>query len=127
MDEQVSQGAQRVDIPAGFSGWWCPRCSQACPAIPEDLDARETKCTHCRKWTAVWIPPSSPTANVQRSPGTARERAGEERCLKAGAPWERKRPTSEAAVRLFEHMKDVIEHPELEPDLRKLDHERAIE
>lgn len=112
--------AQRFDVPAGYSGWWCYR---KCGAVEiDDTLGSPARCPKCHKPTAVWIPPglSEPPA-VQ---GTPREKAGEKRALSAGAEWQRKQPRSEDAKRLFDHMRLVNEHPEIEPDLRKLEDEQ---
>lgn len=120
--------AQRLQVPAGFSGWWCTRCEREALNIPEEIDAAQAQCKRCHKWTAFWIPAGlgqvSSDASVQVS---SRARAGEERRLKAGAEWQRKMPTSEDAKRLFAHVRQVIENPELEPDLRKLDERSGAE
>lgn len=117
--------AQRFAVPAGFSGWWCYR---KCGAVEiDDTLGSPARCPKCHKPTAVWIPAlaggeltAPPTA-----PATKRERAGEARALSAGAPWERKMPTAADAKRLFDHARQVIEQPDLEPDLRKLEDEQA--
>jgi len=44
----------------------------------------------------------------------------------AGGPWVRQRPRDEEAKRLFAHMRDVTEHPELNPDLRVIDDEEYM-
>lgn len=41
--------------------------------------------------------------------------------------WTRVRPRDERAKELFAHMQAVIETPELNPDLRQIEHEKAIE
>ena len=113
---------EQVQTPAGFSGWWCARCEQACPSIPADLDAAQARCPHCHKWTAVWIPPGQMTEDSgQRPAGTARARANEARALSAGVEWERQQPTAERAKELFQHIENVIENPGLEPDLKKIE------
>lgn len=111
-----------MKVPAGFSGWWCARCEQACPTIPEDLDAAQTRCPHCHKWTAHWVPPQS-TGPV--APASQRERTAEARALAAGPEHERQRPKDERGKELFDHIRHVIEHPGTEPDLRKIDAEDA--
>lgn len=116
--------AQRFNVPAGFSGWWCARCEAACPTIPDDVDAAQTKCPKCHRWTAWWIPPSQTAEGGGQK--AARQPAG--RALEsemAGPTWERKRPRDEDAKRLFEHMHAVIENPGLNPSLRELDEEQA--
>lgn len=47
-----------VSVPFGFSGWWCERCEKPAPGIPEEAEG-PAKCPHCRKWTAMWIPPAA--------------------------------------------------------------------
>lgn len=94
----------RVVVPAGFTGWWCERCEKAV-RLPDELGS-PARCPHCKKPTAVWIPPA-PTAEVRE--------------LKAGAPWERKRPTDTRGEELFKHLHEVIETPGLNPDLREIE------
>lgn len=121
--------AQRFNVPAGFSGHWCTRCEVGIEGIPEEA-GNPAKCPRCRHYTVFYIPTGlgeglgevSSDASVQVS---SRDRAGEERRLKAGVEFVRKMPTSEDAKRLFDHMKEVIENPDIEPDLRKLDDEAA--
>lgn len=113
--------AQRFNVPAGFSGHWCTRCEKPAVGIPEEAGS-PAKCPKCRHYTVWWIPQSSPMSEVQSPmPGTARARAGEARALSAGPEHERKRPRDEDAKRLFDHVRNVIENPELNPDLRALD------
>jgi hypothetical protein len=100
----------RLFVPEGFSGWWCDRCEKPVAGIPDEAGS-PAKCPHCRKWTVQWIPPAAPDLTVRE--------------LKAGAPWERQMPTACDAKRLFEHVRQVIENPDLEPDLRKIDEEAA--
>jgi len=112
--------AQRFDVPAGFSGWWCYR---KCGAVEiDDTLGSPARCPKCHKPTAVWVPKSE----VSSGQVSRRQPAG--RALQsemAGAPWQRKMPTAEDARRLFDHVRNVIEHPDLEPDLRKIDEEDA--
>jgi hypothetical protein len=119
--------AQRLQVPAGFSGWWCTRCAAAVENIPDEIDAAQTKCPTCHKWTAYWIPGGNVEMGMMNDEGKPkRQPAG--RALEsemAGPGWERKRPRDEDARRLFEHVRNVIENPDLEPDLRKLDDEAA--
>lgn len=45
----------RETMAGGGGGWWCERCERAV-RLPEDLDS-PARCPHCRKRTAVWVPP----------------------------------------------------------------------
>lgn len=112
----IHQASPRVDVPAGFSGWWCERCEKPV-ALDEELGS-PARCPKCHKATAVWIPPAA-VVPPERDKGV--------RALQAGAQWERQRPRDERAKQLFEHMRTVAEHPELNPDLRAIEHEKAIE
>lgn len=116
--------AQRLQVPAGFSGWWCTRCAAAAENIPDEIDAAQTKCPKCHKWTAYWIP-AGLSDTPPETPAPKRAQAAEARALSAGPAFERKRPRDEDARRLFDHVRNVIEHPDLEPDLRKIDEEDA--
>jgi hypothetical protein len=115
--------AQRFNVPAGFSGWWCARCETGIATIPEEAGS-PARCPRCHKWTVWWIPPMQ-NEELKMQNGNGRERAGEQRALSAGVEWVRKMPRAEDAKRLFDHMHQVIENPDLEPDLRKLDDEAA--
>lgn len=96
-----------VQVPVGFSGWWCSRCEQACPTIPEDLDAAQARCPRCHKWTAVWVPGNAEHSTSNAQLPTERER----------------RPSREMGRRLFDHIRHAMQDPTIEPDLRKLDEE----
>ena len=91
-----------MTVPAGFSGWWCSRCGRPCENIPDDLDAAQARCPHCRKWTAVWVPPAA-AVDVPRS----HERSHDHR------------PRAARGRELFEHMRAVVEDPALNPDLKQ--------
>lgn len=104
-----------VNVPAGFSGWWCQHCDQAAPGIPEDLDAAQARCPRCHKWTAVWVPPR-PEAGSQ---GAETDRADRTETTN-------RRPRGERSKKLFDHIRACIETPELNPDLSAWEHEQAI-
>ena len=120
--------AQRFQVPAGFTGWWCARCEQERSTIPEEAGS-PARCPKCHRWTVWWITASSPESKVQGPMSGASKRAqrAEERALKAGAPYERTRPKDEDAKRLFDHARHVIENPGLNPSLREIEHQKAIE
>lgn len=126
--------SQRVVVPEGFSGWWCERCEK--PVAIEDTLGSPARCPKCHKPTAVWIPPglggvarAASDLTSQREVShqrTKRQPAG--RALEwemAGAEFVRKRPRSEDAARLFEHIHAVMENPGLNPDLRQIEDEEA--
>lgn len=94
-----------MKVPAGFSGWWCARCEQACPSIPADLDAAQARCPHCHKWTAVWVPPALPAVDLPPSPPRDH------------------RPRAARSQALFAHLRAVIENPTLNPDLNEIERE----
>lgn len=100
------RASAQVTAPAGFTGWWCERCDQAV-TLPDELGS-PARCPKCRKPTAVWIPPS-PTQEVRE--------------WNASAPWTRTRPRDERAKELFAHMQNVVETPDLNPDLRVIERE----
>jgi hypothetical protein len=117
--------AQRFQVPAGFSGWWCYR---KCGAVAVDPElGSPARCPKCHKPTAVWVPPSQTDEDGgPRTEGRGRQPAGRALATEmAGVAWERKRPRDEDARRLFEHMHAVIENPELNPSLRELDEKQA--
>lgn len=91
---------QRIVVPAGFSGWWCQRCEKPV-SLPEELGS-PARCPHCRKPTAVWVPPADPLPDPE--------------------PVERDhRPRAARGVELFAHMRAVVLNPGLNPDLRKIE------
>lgn len=114
--------AQRLQVPPGFSGWWCEHCAAPAVGIPEDMDAAQARCGKCRHWSAWWIPAGLSDVPPE-VPASKRERAGEQRALSAGAPWERKQPRPERAKDLFNHIRAVMENPDLNPDLRVIEKE----
>lgn len=71
----------------------------------------------------MWVPPqaSALLAQPPEQPASNRARAGEARQLSAGAPWTRKIPTTERSKALFEHLRAVVDNPELNPDLSELE------
>ncbi len=114
--------AQRFNVPPGFSGWWCARCDKEITGIPNDVDAAQLKCPKCHKWTVWWIPQGGVDSGELMVERPKRQPAGRALASEmAGAEWQRKMPKSEDAVRLFAHMREVIEHPETDPDLRKIE------
>lgn len=112
----IHRASPRVLVPAGFSGWWCERCEKPV-ALDEELGS-PARCPRCHKPTAVWIPP---VADVP----TEKDRGV--RSLAAGSGYERKGVTPERAAELFGHVHKVIENPALNPDLREIEHQKAIE
>ena len=63
-----------VQVPAGFSGFWCERCEKLVTGIPEEAGT-PAKCPHCRKWTVVWVAPSgAATLEPEAAPYVKRER-----------------------------------------------------
>ena len=88
---KLQRALASVLVPGGFSGWWCERCEKPAPGIPEEAGS-PAKCPHCRKWTAVWIPP----ADGGMTDG--RWQMGEKQ-------WERSRPTTQRARELFGEMR----------------------
>lgn len=108
-----------MDIPAGFSGWWCGRCESPCPTIPGDLDAAETKCPHCKHWTAVWVPPAAAAGAVALVKGQPVEGPNSE--------YERKSVSRERAKEWCEHMRAHVENPAVPVDLSQYNHDKAVE
>lgn len=94
----IHQASATVRVPSGFTGWWCERCERAV-SLPDELGS-PARCPHCRKPTAVWIPPS---------------RGGDSRLeLVDRRPYERVRPSREQAQGLFERMRRAAEGGEVE-------------
>jgi hypothetical protein len=54
----IHHSSATVQVPAGFSGWWCERCEKPVN-LPDELGS-PARCPRCHKPTAVWIPPSDP-------------------------------------------------------------------
>lgn len=117
--------AQRFHVPPGFSGHWCARCERGVEGIPDEA-GMPAKCPKCRHWTVYYIP-AGLNDTPPEQPASKREQAGEQRALSAGAEWKRKQPTTDRAKELFQHMKDVVEQPGLNPDLREIEDEQAKE
>lgn len=95
-----------MNVPAGLSGWVCQRCGKACPSIPDDLDAAQAKCPHCRHWTAVWIPHEPDNSEL----GTRNSEL----------------PRAERAKAWIAHMHAVCEDPTLPADLSEWEHQQTI-
>jgi len=57
MNATVLHASRRLTVPAGFSGWWCERCSRGV-SLPEELGS-PARCPRCHKPTAVWVPPTA--------------------------------------------------------------------
>ena len=101
MKPKPQHASAHLFVPDGFTGWWCERCEKAV-TLPEELGS-PARCPRCHKPTAVWVPPSAPVLVTRPEPNPD------------------PRPKTETARRLFDHMKEVIENPALEPDLRKIE------
>ena len=67
-----------VQVPPGFSGWWCERCEKAV-ALPDELGS-PARCPRCHKPTAVWVPPTDPVLESEPvTPATCRKYVTPER------------------------------------------------
>ena len=69
----MQQASMSVQVPEGFSGWWCERCEKAVTSIPDEAGS-PAKCPHCRKWTVVWVPPAAMDVCHDPQPWAPRER-----------------------------------------------------
>lgn len=120
----MNDSHQRYDVPPGFSGWYCVR--KCGPVEIEDTLGSPARCPRCHKPTVIYFPPRTGMDLTDHKPAhcaSGRELAGEQRVLSAGATWERRMPTEERSKALFEHMRQVTEHPELNPDLSAIEKE----
>lgn len=107
--KKPEHASARVVVPPGFSGWWCERCEHPAHGIPEEAGS-PAKCPHCKKWTAVWIPPSGPDVTLQE--------------LRHPPRPERVTPTKERSAQLFAHLRAHMSDPEhVNPDLSVVERE----
>lgn len=92
----LQQALLSSPVPAGFSGWWCQRCER--PVHLPDEAGSPAKCPHCRKYTAVWVPPAADPMLAERP-----------------AEWVRQRPTADQAKMLFAQLRAAVEGGEAIP------------